>query len=789
MVENLTWKNIIESDTNQLITYCEDANLPTRGNEDALRERLLRHVLNVSLPAGDLFLEGKLNVNTATPEEMSLWPYMGETLIHNIMDYREKFGKFMKLEDLQNVKGIGPNLFRKLIEFVDISGKTHIKLKQGIREGIDMELIRIEEDIRIKAWELNDMRENLELDVDYLSENIRNTEDLLVLLMKRKEELERLDIALSEKNGELQDMVKKSQEEFLKIEEMTKQTVEKHKEAEDFRVQAEEYYINKVKEISEGMNKDIPWVDVMFSDIDRLRELCTDLNLPTRGDVSALKERILRQYLSVSLPLGELFLEGKLNINTATKEEMELWPYMGNTLISSILDYRAKYTKFNTIEDLMNVKGIGPNLYKKLIQFVDISGKTHIKLKKGLRADVDMEFMKIEEDIRALASDMHDMKDFMDLDMDYLNENIDTVEAFMAKKQELTELIEKLSGQIKKVEELEDLRVFFERKIMEITEGLDPDIPWGRILFSDIEELKDICEEYDLVSKGDERTLKERLLRHVLNISLPYGELFLEGKLNINTATPEEMDLWPFMGDTLIRNIMKYRQTFGKFNKVEDLMNVKGVGPGLFKKLIQFVDVSGQTHIKVKRGIRADEYQKLLRLEDDIRTKAWVMQDQKDHMDIDMASLAAYLAEMDTFTTRRAELEALILRLSNQHDALKGLKTKKDELLEMEKKLSYIAFGMEVEFPEMLVETVDIPVIIPINPEEVDPAEIAVILTSTDGFIRRELNAQDVGEKIDDIYSRMIFSMVPVSKTYNVTVTSGEDRYYVLKNYNPGEVM
>jgi competence ComEA-like helix-hairpin-helix protein len=55
-------------------------------------------------------------------------------------------------------------------------------------------------------------------------------------------------------------------------------------------------------------------------------------------------------------------LEGKLNINTATKEELVLLPGIGPTYSQRIIEFRP----FNRIEDLQKVKGIGPKIFARI---------------------------------------------------------------------------------------------------------------------------------------------------------------------------------------------------------------------------------------------------------------------------------------------------------------------------------------------------------------------------------------------------------------------------------------
>lgn len=57
---------------------------------------------------------------------------------------------------------------------------------------------------------------------------------------------------------------------------------------------------------------------------------------------------------------------GKINLNTATAEQLMELPGIGEAKAVSILEYRAKAGKFTGIEELMNVSGIGEAMFEKI---------------------------------------------------------------------------------------------------------------------------------------------------------------------------------------------------------------------------------------------------------------------------------------------------------------------------------------------------------------------------------------------------------------------------------------
>lgn len=61
--------------------------------------------------------------------------------------------------------------------------------------------------------------------------------------------------------------------------------------------------------------------------------------------------------------------------------------------------------------------------------------------------------------------------------------------------------------------------------------------------------------------------------------------------VNLNTATLEQLMTLPGIGETKANNIMKYRELAGSFKTIEDLLNVEGIGPGIFQKLQGYITV------------------------------------------------------------------------------------------------------------------------------------------------------------------------------------------------------
>ena len=60
-------------------------------------------------------------------------------------------------------------------------------------------------------------------------------------------------------------------------------------------------------------------------------------------------------------------------------------------------------------------------------------------------------------------------------------------------------------------------------------------------------------------------------------------------KVNINTAGPDELATLPRIGPVIAKRIIEFREEHQGFKKVEELMNVKGIGPKTFEKLAPLI--------------------------------------------------------------------------------------------------------------------------------------------------------------------------------------------------------
>lgn len=61
--------------------------------------------------------------------------------------------------------------------------------------------------------------------------------------------------------------------------------------------------------------------------------------------------------------------------------------------------------------------------------------------------------------------------------------------------------------------------------------------------------------------------------------------------ININTATQTELETLPGIGPSIALKIINYRKENGKFNKIEDLKKVNGIGENKFNKIKDLINI------------------------------------------------------------------------------------------------------------------------------------------------------------------------------------------------------
>src|SRR5207249_1465272 len=75
-----------------------------------------------------------------------------------------------------------------------------------------------------------------------------------------------------------------------------------------------------------------------------------------------------------------------------------------------------------------------------------------------------------------------------------------------------------------------------------------------------------------------------------------------EGVVNINTATPDELERLPGIGPARAEAIVQLREHVHHFGHPEDLLRVRGIGRVGFRRLRPYVTLAGPTTLAARPG-------------------------------------------------------------------------------------------------------------------------------------------------------------------------------------------
>lgn len=77
------------------------------------------------IPSGDPWnqtqLTGLVNINSATQTELEQLPGIGPVMARRIIAYRQANGPFLRIEDIQQVTGIGPAIYEKIKPLITVT--------------------------------------------------------------------------------------------------------------------------------------------------------------------------------------------------------------------------------------------------------------------------------------------------------------------------------------------------------------------------------------------------------------------------------------------------------------------------------------------------------------------------------------------------------------------------------------------------------------------------------------------------------------------------------------------
>ncbi|WP_346895445.1 helix-hairpin-helix domain-containing protein [Clostridium sp. UBA7503] len=166
------------------------------------------------------------------------------------------------------------------------------------------------------------------------------------------------------------------------------------------------------------------------------------------------------------------------------------------------------------------------------------------------------------------------------------NENIENKDSENQEKISDSKIVVDIKGAVKEPKEYELKAGSRVRDLIEIAGGLTPEADEEKIYFSKILEDEQCIKIYKI---GEEVLDSEIEVEGQQEKSTEAVDS--KGKININKATVDELMTIPGIGQVKAQSIVDYRNKNGKFNSVDELTNITGIGVKTLEKLRDKVDI------------------------------------------------------------------------------------------------------------------------------------------------------------------------------------------------------
>ena len=94
------------------------------GSDSILLTQANSSEINTSSPTTAYYDEvlGRININSATADELTSVPGIGSVTAQRIVEYRRKYGKFYSINDLLKIKGISETTLDDIRPYITVGG-------------------------------------------------------------------------------------------------------------------------------------------------------------------------------------------------------------------------------------------------------------------------------------------------------------------------------------------------------------------------------------------------------------------------------------------------------------------------------------------------------------------------------------------------------------------------------------------------------------------------------------------------------------------------------------------
>lgn len=118
------------------------------------------------------------------------------------------------------------------------------------------------------------------------------------------------------------------------------------------------------------------------------------------------------------------------------------------------------------------------------------------------------------------------------------------------------------------------------------------ELPAGSRVYQAIEKAGGFLENAAITQINQAEVLEDEAQIYVPTVDeLAEIQAEEDGKVNLNTASKEELMTLPGVGEAKANSIIQYREEQGKFQTIEDVMQISGIKEGLFEKIKDYIKV------------------------------------------------------------------------------------------------------------------------------------------------------------------------------------------------------
>lgn len=111
------------------------------------------------------------------------------------------------------------------------------------------------------------------------------------------------------------------------------------------------------------------------------------------------------------------------------------------------------------------------------------------------------------------------------------------------------------------------------------------ELPEGSRIYEAIDAAGGFLSDAEKSQVNQAEILSDEMTIYVPKVGEAEKDSQSDGKINLNQATKEQLMTLPGVGESRAESIIAYRETHGKFKKIEEIMNISGIKEALFDKI------------------------------------------------------------------------------------------------------------------------------------------------------------------------------------------------------------